>query len=203
MFHLAAIPLEVLVAVFIVEYFLETRENKEKRSQLMYIKSHLFRSEMRNLFITNFQALKHPEISISKIKNSSLDELKEMRKEASAIVYKSPEAMEPIIMEYVRAQSVWQNFMERAITYNFEEIFEDMIYIMHFINDVRLFKEKNPNKLFIREAVKWEAMMKKVNKILGDGIQKFLDYAIELKEKQPHMLIDILSDYELSSQISS
>ena len=38
-------------------------------------------------------------------------------------------------------------------------------------------------------------------KVLGDGIQKFLDYAIELKEKQSDMFHQIISDYESSTQI--
>ena len=45
--------------------------------------------------------------------------------------------------------------------------------------------------------------MEKVNKVLGDGIQKFLDYIIELKEQQPQMFYELISDYELSSQIRS
>lgn len=36
MFHLAAIPLEVFVAVFIVEKFLERREKKEKEPHMFY-----------------------------------------------------------------------------------------------------------------------------------------------------------------------
>jgi len=70
MFHLAAIPLEILVAVFIVEMFLENREKKQKRKQLMYIKSCLFRSEMRNLFIANFNTLKSPSLTMSEIGNA-------------------------------------------------------------------------------------------------------------------------------------
>ena len=85
MLHLAAIPLEVLVGVFIVEKFLEKREKKEKRRQLMLVKSYLFRSEMLNLFITNFNALKSPAITMSTIKNSALTELKQMRKDADII----------------------------------------------------------------------------------------------------------------------
>ncbi|HHT9111653.1 MAG TPA: hypothetical protein ACFYDZ_10925, partial [Candidatus Brocadiaceae bacterium] len=54
MLHLAAIPLEVLVGVFIVEKFLEKRAKGEKLRQLMFIKSYLFRSEMLNLFLANF-----------------------------------------------------------------------------------------------------------------------------------------------------
>jgi hypothetical protein len=78
--HLAAIPLEILAGVFIVEKFLEKREKKERRRQLMFIKSYLFRSEMLNLFLANFDALKFPAITMSKIKNAILEELKQMRK---------------------------------------------------------------------------------------------------------------------------
>ena len=201
MLHLAAIPLEIMVAVFIVEKILENRENKEKRTQLMYIKSCMFRSDMRHLFIANFNALKFPSLTMSKIKSSTLDELKEMREDANTVEYKSLEEMEPIIMEYVNAQSVWENFMDIAISNNFEEIFQDMIYILHFIHDVKAFKAKNPDKLFVHEAEKKERLMTKVKTVLGDGIREFLDYAIELKEKQPEMFHEIISDYELSTMI--
>jgi hypothetical protein len=199
-FELAAIPLEVLVAVFIVERFLEQREKREKRRQLMLIKSYMFRSDMRSLFIANFAALHSPAITFDKIRGAGLEELRQMRRQAETIEYKSLPAMEPVILEYVKAQPVWMSFMERAITYNFEEIFHDMIYILHFINDVGAFKEAHPHRLFIEEAEKDERMMLKVRKVLWDGIQRFLDYAIELKEKQPQMFQDVLSDYDLSSR---
>ena len=130
---------------------------------------------MRGLFIANFNTLKSPSLTMSKIKNSTLNELKEMRRNAEAVEYKSLEQMEPIIMEYVNAQSVWQNFMDIAVGYNFEDIFQDMIYILHFIHDVKAFKTNNPDKLFIYEAEKNELLMKKVKVVLGDGIRKFLD----------------------------
>lgn len=113
MMHLAAIPLEILAGIFIVEEFLEKREKKEKRRMLMFIKSYLFRSEMLNLFITNFDALKFPAITMVRIKNATLEELKQMRKDANTIEYKSREMMEPVIMEYVKAEHVWHNFRER------------------------------------------------------------------------------------------
>ena len=199
--HLAAIPLEVLVAVFIVEKMLERRETKERRRQLMFIKSHMFRTDMRGLFVANFRGLKTPAITMSQIRLASLEELRRMRREANAIEYRSPDAVEEIIHEYVKAQPVWTSFMERAITYNFENIFLDMIYILHFINDVKAFMERHPDKLFIHEAEKSERLMTKVNKVLADGIQKFLDYAIELKEKQPKVFADLMTDYEISDRM--
>ncbi len=198
--HLAAIPMEVLVAVFIVEKFLARKEQQERRRQLMLIKSYMFRSDMRSLFIANFRSLKSPSITFPKIRSATLDELRHWRRQAETIEYQSLQAMESVIMEYVKAQPVWVSFMERAINYNFEEIFHDMIYILHFINDVQTFKTAHPGALFIEEAKKNEEMMVKVRKVLWDGIQRFLDYAIELKEKQPAMFEGVLSDYALSSR---
>ncbi|MEW5900542.1 MAG: hypothetical protein AB1715_03665 [Acidobacteriota bacterium] len=200
--HLAAIPLEVLVAVFIVEKMLERREAKLKRRQLMFIKSHMFRSDMRRLFVSNFQGLERPAITMSKVRTASPDELRQMRHEAENVSYRSAEAMEAIIMEYVRSQPVWSSFMERSIAYNFEEIFLDMIYILHFIQDVKAFKERHPEELFINEAGKKDWLMTKVKKVLGDGIRKFLDYAIELKEKQPAVFADLMTDYEYADSMS-
>lgn len=199
--HLAAIPLEVLLAVFIVEKLLERRESKEKRRQLMFIKSYMFRSDMRNLFVANFAALERPAITWTQIKSASLDELRRIRNEAESVKYKSDEAIEPVIMEYVKAKPVWTAFLERAITSNFEDIFQDMISILHFIQDVKAFKERNPGEFFIHEARKREWLMERVKRVLGDGIRKFLDYAIELKEKQPAVFTDVIRDYEFSSHI--
>jgi hypothetical protein len=201
--HLAAIPLEVLVAVFIVEMYLENRQKKERRRQLMHIKSCMFRLEMRSLFVTNFLALKSPPLTISRIKEASLDELKKMRDEANNIEYQSLEAMEPIIMEYVTAQSVWRNFMNIALDYGFDDIFHDMVYILHFISDVKAYKENNPDKLFIHKATGNKMLMQKTQKVLGDGIRKYLDYAIELKEKQPELFEEIVTDYELAAHVRS
>jgi len=197
--HLAAIPLEVLLAVFIIERILERRAARAKRRQLMFIKSTMFRSEMRNLFLANFDALKTPRLTMSSIRRASLEELRRMRREAERVEYKSLPAMEPVITEYVRARGVWLAFMERAITFDFEEIFNDMIFILHFISDVAAFKENNPKKLFILEARSKKPVMDKARKILSDGIQRFLDYAIELKEKRPDLFEEMMEDYEASA----
>jgi hypothetical protein len=185
--HLAAIPLEILIAVFIVESLLERHETRAKRHQLMYIKSTMFRSQMRDLFIADFAALKSPALTMKGIGRASLAELRDMRRRAEAVEYKSLEAMEPIIEEYVAAEPVWNAFRERAITYNFEDIFMTMIAILHFIYDVKTFKN--------------EALRGKTWKILTDGIRVFLDYAIELKEKRPALFEEMMADYELSIRL--
>lgn len=197
MFHLAAIPLEVLLALFIVQRFLENRRNQDKRRQLMYIKSYLFRAELRSLFVSNFRALEYPAVTMTQIKNSTLEELNQIRKEAVNPKYKSLEAMEQVVNEYVKSQHIWRDFMDRAITYDFQDVFENMIEILHFTHDVKFFRDSKPGELFVYEARKNSVMMNKVEKILGDGIRSFLDYAIELKTKYPDMFLEMISDYEL------
>jgi len=169
----------------------------------MFIKSHLFRAEMKSLFIRNFNALKYPALTMSKIRYASLAELKRMRQEAERIEYQSIEAMEPVIMEYVKAKHVWQQFLTQAIHYNFEDIIVDMIYILNFVQDVLLVKEARPGELFVRVAEQRDPLTKKTHKVLIDGIKKFPDYAIELKEKDPNMFEELLDDYAHCDVVSS
>lgn len=201
LFHLAVLPLEALVVIFVIERLLEREEANKRRRLMMYIKSTLFRSEMRNLFLSNFAALKSPRITMDMIRRADLAELRRMREEVEHIEYRSVEAMEQVILEYVKARGVWVNFMNRAIEFNFEEIFNNMIFILHFISDVASFKEHHPDKMFVHEAQARETLMKKARKVLEDGIRAFLDYCLELKEVQPEVFQDMMADYEVSARL--
>ena len=198
MFHLAAIPLEVLLALFIAQRFFESVKSQEKRRQLMYIKSYLYRADLCDLFVANFFALETPMITMTQLKHSTLDELRNLRGNTETLRYKSPEAMELVVDEYVKAQHVWHDLMERAITYDFEDVFQDMIETIHFVHDVKLFRDKNQGKLIGSEASENESMLAKAEVTLGNGIRSFLDYALELKEKQPQMYLNMISDYEIA-----
>ena len=201
MLHLAAIPLEVLMAVFIVERILEDREIREKRKQLRYIKSHMFRSSMRNLFLANFKALESPSLTMSDIQNAGLEELQEMRRSAEDLRYRSPDDLEPVIREYVKARRVWTEFLERAVQYNFEDIVEDMIYILNFIQDVEFFYASRPDSSYIQAAAGHDRLMTKIHNVVEDGVRKFLDYMIELKQKDPQMFDEVMDSYAFSSQL--
>jgi hypothetical protein len=197
--HVAAIPLEILVGAFLVERWLARNEKEGKRQQLMYLKSYLFRSEMRNVFISNFSALAQPAISLAWIRDASLDELVRARDGVTTLQYRSPAAMEEVLGEYVHARQIFHTFMEWAVAHDFESIFHDMIYILHFIQDFQLYKKQNPERLFMEDAQAHPRMRAKVEKILRDGVVKFLDYAIELRRKEPEVLEELLDDYLLSS----
>jgi len=192
--HLAAIPLEIVTGVFIIESLLKKKERKVREKQLRYIKSYIFRSDLRRLFVINFASLKKPAIILSDI-DISLPHLHQLRREAEDVQYQSLKDVETIIMEYVKTEHVWQLFMEKAMEFHFEKIVDDMIFLIHFINDVKAFKEVHPGKLFIEEMRSDEEVVTKVYRVLGDGIRSFLDYAIELNEKAPEMLKEIIRDY--------
>jgi hypothetical protein len=197
---LAPIPIIVLVVVFLVGLFMETREQRSRKQQLLFMKSYMFRLDLRDLYIADFMALRSPALSFSAIRGATLADLKSMREQADTVEFTSLEAMEAVIAEYADAQQTWRDFMDIARENGFEDIFQDMLYIMHFISDFETFKELNPGKLFMHEAVKDESSMRKVMKILGDGIRKYLDYVIELKEKQPGLFDQVVADYELLAQ---
>ncbi|MGZ8236491.1 MAG: hypothetical protein ACXWTY_01295 [Methylobacter sp.] len=194
--HIAAIPLEILVGGILVERYLAWREKRRRARQLMFIKSCLFRSELRTLYMTNFEALAYPKISMKDIKGAGPKELKEWLKQVEENArYRSPEAMEAVIMEYVNAYLSFNRFLEWAIANDFERIFHDMIMLMHFIHDAQLFKTMHPNELFINKALKNPEQMERVKAVLSDGIKSFLKFCIELQEQEPDVFLTLMEDY--------
>ncbi|MBT3355217.1 MAG: hypothetical protein HN402_09865 [Candidatus Scalindua sp.] len=198
--HLAAIPIEILFGALLIEKILERKRKAEQSKRLMHFRCYLFRSRLRNIFLANLNALKFPIISISKIKSASLEELKQMRKDANHIEYASLDAMEMIIIEYVPAYHAFYSFMEWTIIHDIDSGFENMIYILHFIEEVKLFRHNNPDTPYIYEAQKQRSLMKKVKKVLAEGLFNFLDFLIELKKKDPALFYELLADYEESPQ---
>jgi hypothetical protein len=194
--HLAAIPIEILFGALLIEKILEKKRRAEQSKRLMHFRCYLFRSRLRNIFLANLNALKFPIISISKIKSANLEELKQMRKDANHIEYASLDAMETIITEYVPAYHAFYSFMEWTIIHDIDSGFENMIYILHFIEEVKLFKYNNPDLPYVYEAQKKRSLMKKVKKILAEGLFNFLDFLIELKKKEPALFYELLADYE-------
>jgi len=196
--HLAAIPIEILFGALLIEKILERKRKAEQSKRLMHFRCYLFRSRLRNIFLANLNALKFPIISISKIKNSSLEELKQMRKDANHIEYASLDAMETIITEYVPAYHAFYSFMEWTIIHDIDSGFKNMIYILHFIEEVKLFKHNNHDTPYVYEAQKKRSLMKKVKKVLAEGLFNFLEFLIELKKKEPALFYELLADYEES-----
>jgi hypothetical protein len=197
--HVAAIPLEVLFGGILVERYLAWRERRRRKKQLMFVKSCLFRSELRTLYVTNFGALAFPRISMEDIKAAGPKELKGWLKQVEASArYHSPEAMEAVIAEYVKAYPSFNRFLEWAINNDFERIFNDMILLMHFIHDAQLFKSMHPDELFISKAMKNPQQMERAQTVLTDGIKSFLKFCIELQEHEPDVYLTLMEDYMLA-----
>ncbi len=196
--HLAAIPIEILFGALLIEKVLARKKKAEQSKRLMYFRCYLFRSRLRKIFLANINALKFPALSISMIKNASLKELKQFRIDANHIEYVSLEAMETIIVEYIPTYHAFYSFMEWTIIHDIDIGFENMIYILHFIEEVKLFKQNNPDTPYVNEAQKQRSLMKKVKKVLAEGLFKFLEFLIELKGKDPALFYELLADYEES-----
>jgi hypothetical protein len=199
--HVAAIPLEILLGAILVDRYLGRREKRRRERQLMFLKSCIFRSEFRTLYLTNFGALDYPDIGMEDIKDASPKELKSWLKDVENARYCSPEAMEAVLNEYVNAYQTFNRFLEWAIANDVEKIFHDMIVLMHFIHDIQLFKNMHPDELFINKALSNQELMNRVIKILTDGIKSFLRFSIELQENDPDVFLNMMDDYLCSAPI--
>lgn len=197
--HVAAIPLELLVGALIFEKFLASAERKRRIKQLSYIKGYLFRFDMRNIFILHLRAMVEPRITLLDIRDSSYDELVALRNLvlSTELKYGSHQALGLVIDQYVENQKVFEYFMEWAIRNEAEKIFNDMIYILNFIQDMKVLKEVTGGGLVVDEALKRPALQVKIAKVMKGNVLSLLDYAIELKNSRPKDLEELLGDYQL------
>jgi hypothetical protein len=193
--HLAAIPIEILVGAIVVERWLASEEKGARRQQFMYFKSYIFRSGLRNVFISNFAGLVEPKITMEWIRTASAADMRKARDGIRKLRHASPAVVDGILDEYVRSRQVFFTFLEWAAANDFEPIFHDMLYILHFIEDIESFRRQHPGELFADEAAGNPRLQRKVDKVLRDGIVKFLDYTIELRETEPLVLEELMEDY--------
>ncbi len=66
---LAPIPIIVLVVVFLFGFLVESRANRSRKQQLMFIKSLMFRLDLRDLYIANFLALQVAALDFARIQD--------------------------------------------------------------------------------------------------------------------------------------
>ncbi len=199
--HVAAIPLEILAGALLVDRYLAWRERQRRSRQLVFIKSCLFRSELRSLYLTNFAALAEPRITLADIEAASPKQLTTWLGQLKDAEYRSPEAMESVITEYVNAQPVFDRFLQWAIDNDSERIFHDMIMLTHFIHDVRLFKQMHPDTMFITKAAEDPEILQRTKTILTDGLAAFLRFCVELKATEPTVFATLMQDYRYSAAI--
>ena len=199
--HVAAIPLEIMFGAIIVERFLASREKKGRLHMLMHMKSYIFRSQMREVFINSFNALASPQIDIRKLATAELSELYKLREGLNELTYRSVDELEVVVLSYIDARSVFVTFMDWAMQHDFEVILEEVVFVLNFIQDVRMYKESYPDKLFVEYAMSTPQGCEKLRKVLTGAVSKFLDYAIELKTERPSIYDELISEYLIVSEL--
>jgi hypothetical protein len=199
--HLAAIPWEILIAVFVVDMLMRKRESLEKRRRTIAVAITLFGSEMGRFYDSCFHAIRSPLITLSAIANLSIEELKQIRIDSNKIEYGSPEEMELALKECVKIEHIWRSLLESAVANDIEEMYLNTLQILNFVHDVKVYEESHPNEPFIQLAQQDELTLKRVKEVIRKIVRKFLDYAIELKENHPEMLDQFLSELDTSTRI--
>ena len=198
--HLAAIPVEILFGAILVERFLATKEKRRRIRHWAFIKSCLMRSKLHGIIITNFSGVEKPALTLEQLRVSSVKELQALLPQLKNIHYSSIDAMDKVVDEYVNAYQTFYNLMEWAISNDFDDIFHDMIFVLHFIHDVESFKLHHPGKSFVASSQEDPEKFTKVKKVLSDGIIKFVEYSIELKQTQPEVFYTLINDIIAKSQ---
>ena len=200
--HLAAIPIEILAAAIVVERLLSLTDRNRKRRRLMDMLFVQYGMEMSSLLEASFKAVESPSLSMSQVESASIQELKKLRDDTTTIKYKSLELIEVAVEEYVKSQHIWREYVDRAVEYDFEETYHNMMHVLYFIDYVELFKRNNPDELLVDEIRDNKLVREKAEDLLGFGIRKFLDVAIELRIKKRDAFNQFISNLEQATRLN-
>jgi hypothetical protein len=131
--HLFAVFFELALVLVVVEYAWRKHERRlaaqKRKDQLRSIKGVMFRKKMRDLFLADFRALIHTEISLSKIREASPETLGKWQSELAGegyVLLCDDDYMPQVMDEYVKAESIWEEFKEFAITNGLDQVFKDI-----------------------------------------------------------------------------
>jgi hypothetical protein len=209
--HIFAVFLELLVAFILVELIWKkhehSREKREmvrekqkeidkKEEQLRFIKSYMFHARMRTLFITNFLALKTPPVSFAEIGTT------QAIPELNQIHYETQTAKIAVIQEYVKAEDVWQRFLDLGIMFSIDRIVKDMTCILQRVEEVKeIFPSRSitnmPAHEFAAQLVKDHNgdLIDQFEPIIKAGIVKFYEYARDLRDSNKELFNNLIDFY--------
>ena len=186
--HLAAIPIEILVATFIVERLLRAHEEQRSRRRIMAEAATAFHSQIETVVQVGIRTAQPPDARVPKLETLSVEELKRLRARAGPVKFTSAEEVDAAVNELVDAEDLWLSIMSQAIEHDIDETFVNMMRLLDFVHHVKAFRRAHPGEDFGRHALGDEAATKRMEDAGGSAVVRYLDLLIEFKEKEPDML---------------
>lgn len=138
--YLAAIPLEVLLAILILERYLKNLEHTKVNQQWVMFKSYIFRVSLKQLYINVIDTYSATGITVESCFDPDDKKLEEIDRKFS-VENIDMSRITPVLSEYIRTEETFVFFLRWAFENGFEEIFNEIGMMLHFIQDLKNFQE--------------------------------------------------------------
>ncbi|MDH4186537.1 MAG: hypothetical protein OEV08_06045 [Nitrospira sp.] len=193
--HLFAVFMELCLVLFVVEVLLRKHEKQkseaDRRNQLRLIKSAMFRRQLRDLYIANFQVLKKDSgISLKALQVSDLKpQMEEWGRQDSDYYkrffnYDEKAKVRRVLAEYAKAENAWDKLEEIALSIGRDDVLDDITNVKNLIADYKNIVPDNSIgevdqdvQKILDDPVKFERLIC----VWSRGMEKFVQYACELK----------------------
>jgi hypothetical protein len=194
MLHLAAIPLEILLAAFVVDQVLNLQERQGRRRRLKGEAASVFHSQIEGVIEAGIRAAQPPDAPMPKLASMSTEELKGLRAAVGPAKYRSLAEMQAGIDQLVDAEQTWQSILAQAIEYDVDETYVNMMKMLSFVRYVKAFRESHPDESFAHFAQGNEKAMEKMRGVSELAVRRYLDLLVDFKEHDPDMLKELHAD---------
>lgn len=187
MMHLAAIPLEILLATFVVDQVLRLQERQTRRRRLLGEAAGVFHSQIQAVIAAGIRAAHPPDATLPKLESLGAEELRQLRASATTVTYLSAEEMEAAIDELVDAEPTWESMLAQAIEYDVDETYVSMMRVLDFVRHVKAFRQSHPHQSFAEFALSDDAAMERVRRVSKLAAHRYLDLLIDFRQHDPDM----------------
>lgn len=210
--HYLSVALELCLGFILIELIWHNHEKKEverekqkerkiKEEQLRHIKSYVFHSRMRTLFITNFMAIKSSSISLRNLLKAD-PKIPIVKPDSELIHYETQRAKIGVIHEYVKAKDVWERFLELGIMFGFDHIVKEMTKILQLVAEVKeIFPPESIDNMPAHEFAaqltqdRRTDLVDQFEPIIATGIIKFHEYLEDLRQSDQKLFHNLLDFY--------
>lgn len=197
--HFLAVALELFLVFVLVELIWNRHEHsREKEEQVRSVTIYMFHTRMRKLFITNFMALRSNKIVSDLFEKKKLSTIPHL----DDICYQTQTAKAAVVYEYVKAEDVWQKFLDLGIKLSIERMVNDMTLILQLVEEVKelLHSDSITNvspEMFATRLTQDQNsdLIDRFEPSMKDGIVKFFEYAKELRDSNEELFNNLIEFY--------
>lgn len=195
--HLAAIPLEVFVAIFVVGAYLEREKNKQYDYVSRKYRELLFRVELNDLLYHCLNISKNPKIVFDKLlllDETVLQEIIDVIRSDRFRIEINKKNFESFVRSFMEAETCLRRLAENPMLMQHPQLYATIVNLLHASHEIKLLCKKYENKSVLRHIKNNSVFRKMIESSVKNFLEFFFKYLLTEKGVSREIKLKILRE---------